>query len=94
MAGTRWDEARKALIDISNEALQYDADGIALRFLNSPIAANGIQVWLEITRILDKFLLIVQGQNKVLSLFDQTSPSGLLYVDEFKEILKGWFSLL
>lgn len=44
MAGDRWDEARKALIDISNEALQYDADGIALQFLNSPIAANGVQV--------------------------------------------------
>lgn len=43
MAGPRWDEARKALIDISNEALQYDADGISLQFLNSQKRENTIR---------------------------------------------------
>lgn len=46
MAGPQWAEARKALIDIANEAMRCDSEGISLRFLNSQIAADGIKVWL------------------------------------------------
>lgn len=44
MAGSQWAEARKALIDIANEAMRCDAEGVSLRFLNSRIAADGIKV--------------------------------------------------
>lgn len=44
MKGPKWDEARRALINIANEAMRCDAEGISLRFLNSRIAADGIKV--------------------------------------------------
>ena len=35
MCGTRWDEVRLALTELSKEAMQYDADGMEICFLNS-----------------------------------------------------------
>ena len=44
MSGFKWEETRRAIVDISNEAMQYDTDGISLRFLNSTLKEDGIKV--------------------------------------------------
>ncbi|KAG8910008.1 hypothetical protein FRC02_007430 [Tulasnella sp. 418] len=43
MAGQRWNEVRSSLIEIANDAMQYDVDGIGLLFLNSPLRAYSIK---------------------------------------------------
>lgn len=35
MRGSRWAEVRRALTELSKEAMQYDADGMEICFLNS-----------------------------------------------------------
>lgn len=35
--GSRWSEARDALLEIADHALQQDSDEIDMRFLNSPL---------------------------------------------------------
>ncbi|QRV78950.1 von willebrand factor type A domain protein [Ceratobasidium sp. AG-Ba] len=53
MAGQRWTEACGALKFISEEALQYDADGIGLLFLNSPLRAENLKGEDELQKILN-----------------------------------------
>ncbi|KAG8917436.1 hypothetical protein FRC02_003121 [Tulasnella sp. 418] len=43
MAGQRWTEVRASMIEIANEAIQYDVDGIGLIFLNSKLRSNSIK---------------------------------------------------
>ena len=42
MNGGRWKQVRAALAQIGNEAMQYDADGIDICFLNSPMHKESI----------------------------------------------------
>jgi hypothetical protein len=44
MAGSRWREVRQALAEVANEAMQYDADGVEICFLNSPRRENYVSV--------------------------------------------------
>ncbi|KAG8778657.1 hypothetical protein FRC12_024873 [Ceratobasidium sp. 428] len=53
MAGQRWTEACKSLEFIADEALQYDADGIGLLFLNSSLSAENLKGQDEMQKILN-----------------------------------------
>jgi hypothetical protein len=44
MKGSRWAEVRLALTELSKEAMQYDADGIEICFLNSKLHKQRIAV--------------------------------------------------
>jgi hypothetical protein len=44
MKGEKWAQVRTVLSQIGNEAMQYDADGIDICFLNSPLRKESITV--------------------------------------------------
>lgn len=44
MSGGRWKQVRAALIQIGNEAMQYDTDGIDICFINSPMHRELVKV--------------------------------------------------
>jgi len=44
MRGQRWVEVRLALTELAKEAMQYDADGIEICFLNSQKRKDSIAV--------------------------------------------------
>jgi len=44
MSGSRWKQVRAALSQIGDEAMQYDADGVDMLFLNSPVEQRRIKV--------------------------------------------------
>jgi len=44
MRGPRWSEVRLALTELSKEAMQYDANGLDICFLNSPKCKDSIIV--------------------------------------------------
>jgi len=52
-AENRWTEARAAMIDLANEAIQYDADGIGLHFFNASASADYIKGEDAMLRIID-----------------------------------------
>lgn len=47
MAGTRWSEARDALMDVAEQAAMYDEDGVDVFFLNSKVKGTGMKVRLR-----------------------------------------------
>lgn len=89
MAGPQWAEARKALIDIANEAMRCDSEGISLRFLNSQIVADGIKVRLtKLSNVkLEAHLLIAQGQDALLRYFDSVKANGVCYLYWFSKVI-------
>lgn len=44
MSGGKWKEVRTALAQIGNEAMQYDADGVEICFINSPLHREFVNV--------------------------------------------------
>jgi hypothetical protein len=56
MRGPRWAEVRLALTELSKEAMQYDADGIEICFMNSRTYEESIKVGIILSSfgILDK----------------------------------------
>jgi hypothetical protein len=44
MINARWNEVRLALSEISNEAMQYDANGVEICFLNSDKHVENVSV--------------------------------------------------
>jgi len=44
MCGEKWEQVREALSQIGNEAMQYDADGVDICFLNSLVVGKRIKV--------------------------------------------------
>ncbi|KAF5371280.1 hypothetical protein D9758_004161 [Tetrapyrgos nigripes] len=60
--GTKWEEARKALIPIAVVASHIDEDGIDIHFINS--------------RQVGKNLKVMMSASEVIKLFDQVQPSG------------------
>ena len=44
MSGGRWKQVRAALAQIGVEAMQYDADGVEMCFLNSPVHREFLKV--------------------------------------------------
>jgi hypothetical protein len=57
MRGPRWAEVRLALTELSKEAMQYDADGIEICFMNSRSHKESIKVGIILSScgILDKY---------------------------------------
>ncbi|KAG8725652.1 hypothetical protein FRC12_024168, partial [Ceratobasidium sp. 428] len=43
MGGSRWTEARDALVGLTKKALQYDVDGVEVYFLNDEVAGGTIK---------------------------------------------------
>lgn len=54
MAGPLWFEAREALAGVAELASKYDADGIDIYFLNSPLVGNGLRHASEVKRLFDQ----------------------------------------
>jgi len=81
MQGSRWSEARDALLEIAEHALQQNSDEIDLRFLNSPLLSHGVKVLCFTYSLLQpSSLIVIQGAGAIKSIFDQVQPKGLSYV--------------
>ncbi|KAJ8482299.1 hypothetical protein ONZ45_g14999 [Pleurotus djamor] len=53
MLGSKWRQARKALVALANMAGKYDADGIDIAFLNSDTVATGVKNGSEVDALFD-----------------------------------------
>jgi hypothetical protein len=53
MAGRRWRDTRAALADLANTASQYDADGVDIHFLNSPVVGSNIKTAQAVESLFD-----------------------------------------
>ncbi|KAG8725429.1 hypothetical protein FRC12_024188, partial [Ceratobasidium sp. 428] len=51
MGGSRWTEARDALVGLTEKALQYDVDGVEVYFLNDEAAGGTIKSPDDITQL-------------------------------------------
>lgn len=54
MSGGRWKQVRAALAEIGNEAMQYDADGVDICFINSPVHKELVKTQEEIFNVYDQ----------------------------------------
>jgi hypothetical protein len=85
----RWHEARDALLEIVEQARQQDSDQIDMRFLNSPLMYRGVKVPLDPLVASLANILISQGADAIMSIFDQVQPRGLSNHVESKQTLKS-----
>lgn len=74
MEGTRWDETRDALLEIAQYAQTLNVRSVSLRFLNSDMYDQGIQV---------RFITgerrrtdVSQGSDAIISRFEDITPLG------------------
>ena len=81
MSGEKWSRVRSALAQIGNEAMQYDADGIDICFLNSRVHKKSIMVSSQVNCFTVGTDLPVKTQSDIIRVFDQVQPEGapLLY---------------
>lgn len=77
MSGGRWKQVRAALARIGVEAMQYDADGIDMCFINSPVhrgllkvGDTGFFLYCGHAKIYN------QTQAEVFGVYDQVQPGG------------------
>lgn len=71
---TRWDEARDALAEIADIAVQYDKDGIDIFFLNNKAKGEGLKVSLAIVGFPPSLSLrCIHRPNIKLSVFSTAS---------------------
>src|ERR1700685_1240891 len=70
MSGEKWSRVRSALAQIGNEAMQYDADGIDICFLNSRVYKKSIMVSNHVTILL--WVLTAQSRRKGISFKSST----------------------
>lgn len=54
MSGGRWKQVRAALAEIGVEAMQYDADGVEMCFLNSPVHREFLKTQAEVFGVYDQ----------------------------------------
>lgn len=54
MSGGRWKQVRAALAEIGKEAMQYDADGVDVCFINSPVHKELVKTQEEILSVYDQ----------------------------------------
>ncbi|KAF9559785.1 hypothetical protein CPC08DRAFT_637306 [Agrocybe pediades] len=89
MSGDKWRQVREALSQIGNEAMQYDADGVDICFLNSSVVGKRIKVG-EI--FCDPQYM---SQEELWDAYDQVQPSnGTPTGAKLNEILGGIISKL
>ncbi|EDR12193.1 uncharacterized protein LACBIDRAFT_323284 [Laccaria bicolor S238N-H82] len=76
MSGGRWKQVRAALAEIGKEAMQYDADGVDVCFINSPVHKELVKVSNYLAFLIAELNKHNQTQEEILSVYDQVQPSG------------------
>jgi len=76
MSGRRWKQVRAALAEIGNEAMQYDADGVDVCFINSPVHKELVKVSDHPASVSTELNKYNQTREEILNVYDQVQPSG------------------
>jgi len=77
MSGGRWKQVQAAFTQIGHEAMQYDADGIEICFINSTVRREFVKVGdYFVFPCIGPYKHNWQSQDDILNVYNQVQPGG------------------